>query len=128
MYLGYWKTFMIKFGKLDVYYRCLAGSLTQLCLWEVFNTFRTAGLFLHLFPSFLPFSIILPMYRSSFLVIDNFLTEEECDHIIEKAKHFGLASSGLHVDESVAKYKKYTYGKNLLIDLLETSRSILQFI
>lgn len=46
-----------------------------------------------------------------FLVIDNFLTEEECDHIVEKAKHFGLASSGLHVDESVAKYKKYTYGK-----------------
>ena len=63
-----------------------------------------------------------------FLVIDNFLTEEECDHIIEKAKHFGLASSGLHVDESVAKYKKYTYGKNLLIGPLEMNKSIFQCI
>jgi len=49
--------------------------------------------------------------RPKAFVIDNFLTNEECDHIIDKAKHFGMGESGLHIDEKIAKHKTYTFGQ-----------------
>lgn len=49
--------------------------------------------------------------KPKIFVIDNFLTDEECDHIIEKAKYFGLMNSGLHIDEKVKMSKIESYGK-----------------
>lgn len=37
--------------------------------------------------------------------MDNFLTEEECDNIIEKAKKFGLESSELHLDAKTIEHE-----------------------
>jgi len=43
--------------------------------------------------------------------IENFLNDKEADHIIEKAKLFGLADSGLHIDTKIGTDKKYISGK-----------------
>lgn len=43
-------------------------------------------------------------------MIDNFLTEEECDHVINKALTNGLFDSSLHVDPDTRKNKEYQQG------------------
>ncbi|XP_065676463.1 transmembrane prolyl 4-hydroxylase-like [Hydra vulgaris] len=49
--------------------------------------------------------------KPTVFIIDNFLTMEECDYIIDKSLHFGLSSSGLHVDDKIKLSKEYTYGQ-----------------
>jgi len=44
-------------------------------------------------------------------LIEDFLSEQEADHIVEKAQYYGLANSGLHLDTKITTDKKYTSGK-----------------
>lgn len=46
--------------------------------------------------------------------IPDFLTDDECEHIMAMAESQGLHSSGLHVDEFTLKSKKRLHGKFLL--------------
>ena len=43
--------------------------------------------------------------------IPNFLSDEECAHIIAKAESFGLAASGLFFDKYALASKNYTQSK-----------------
>jgi len=47
-------------------------------------------------------------------VIDNFLTEEECDHVINKSLNNGMFDSSLHIDPDTRRSKQYTIGKEIL--------------
>lgn len=48
--------------------------------------------------------------------MDNFLSDEECDHIIKTAKEYGLESSMLHIDNQTIEHttslsdKSQTFG------------------
>ncbi|KAF0993090.1 hypothetical protein HZS_5605 [Henneguya salminicola] len=59
-------------------------------------------------------------------VIENYMEDYECDHIVSKAKQAGLFSSELHIDPDTLKYKDYakinlkTYSSNF--DLIDTNK------
>lgn len=55
-------------------------------------------------------TMVTAAVRPKAFLIDNFLTDAECDHVINKALNNGLYDSGLHIDPETRKSKKYTYG------------------
>lgn len=60
-----------------------------------------------------------------FAELPDFLSEDECDHIIDLAEMFGLESSIMHSDQFQEEHRKEVKGKNLLMryPLLEMVKS-----
>jgi len=55
-------------------------------------------------------SMVTAAVKPKAFLIDNFLTEAECDHVINKALTNGLHDSSLHIDPETRKSKQYTQG------------------
>ena len=50
-----------------------------------------------------------------FSELPDFLSDEECDHIIELAEMFGLEGSIMHTDEYQEKHRKEVKGTTVFI-------------
>ena len=57
-----------------------------------------------------------------FSELPDFLSDEECDHIIELAEMFGLEGSIMHTDEYQEKHRKEVKGTILKEGLNEVNR------
>eukprot|EP00794_Sanderia_malayensis_P018786 gene18786-20677_t len=58
------------------------------------------------------YKVITRALKPKLFEIPDFLTDEECEHIMALAESQGLSSSGLHIDEFTKRSKSYLHGRS----------------